>query len=211
MEIVGVVSDVRKHGYSKDPQPVIYWCGLPGYYPGPTFLASATGDPMRLAESVRQKIRAIEPNRAVFGVTRLSDYLESSLTPRRFQVLLLTSFAVTALLLAAIGLYGVTSFLVSQRTREIGLRVALGAQPVQIFAQVFRQGAWMTGLGILAGLLAAAALSKWIASLLFGVPPVDPVTFAAVPALLAAIAALAIWSPAHRATRVDPIEALRQE
>ncbi len=147
----------------------------------------------------------------MFGITRLSDYLDSSLAPRRFQMLLLTAFAVTALLLAVIGLYGVTSFLVSQRTREIGLRVALGAQPAQIFAQVFRQGAWMTGLGIVAGLAAAAALSKGIASLLFGVAPLDPITFAAVPAILAAISAAAIWSPAHRATRVDPVEALRQE
>ena len=211
LEIIGVVGDIRKHGYAKDPQPVIYACDIPRYYPAPTFLAKTTGDPMRLAEAVRLKIRSIDPNRAVYGTTRLSDYLASTLTPRRFQMLLLSSFAATALLLAAIGLYGVTSFLVSQRTREIGLRVALGAQPSQIFAQVLRQGAWMTGLGILAGLLAAAALSKWIASLLFDVAPVDPVTFAAVPSLLALIAALALWSPARRATRVDPMEALRHD
>ncbi len=210
-EIIGVVGDVRKYGYAQDSKPTIYWCQLPSYCPGPQYLLSTTGDPMRLAEAVREKIRSIEPGRAVYEVKRLSDYVASSLTARQFQMMLLTSFAATALLLAAIGLYGVTSFLVSQRTREIGLRVALGAQPSQIFAQVFRQGAIMTGSGIVAGLATAAILSTWIKSLLFGVAPVDPLTFAAVPLLLAAVAAVALWSPAHRATRVDPIVALRQE
>jgi len=108
-------------------------------------------------------------------------------------------------------LYGVTSFFVSQRSREIGLRAALGAQPAQILAHVFRQGAVMTGAGLAAGLAAAAMLSSSIASLLFGVRPVDPVTFAIVPLLLAGVAAAAIWVPARRATRVDPMEALRQD
>jgi predicted permease len=173
-QIVGVVSDIHKHGYAKDPEPVVYWCGLPGFYPDPAYMLKARGDPLLLAEAVREKIRLIEPNRAVYNVKRLSDYVASTLSERQFQIMLLSSFAAAALLLAAIGLYGVTSFLVSQRTREIGLRVALGAQPSQIFAQVFRQGAWMTGLGITAGLLAAAALSKWIASLLFDVAPPGP-------------------------------------
>lgn len=210
-QIVGVVSDVHKHGYAQDPKPVVYWCGLPGYYPDPAYMLKSSGDPLLLAEAVREKIRSIEPNRAVYNVKRLSDYVASTLTDRQFQMMLLSSFAATALLLAAIGLYGVTSFLVSQRTREIGLRVALGAQPAQIFAQIFRQGAWMTGLGIAAGLAAAAVLSKSIATFLFGVAPIDPITFAAVPLLLASVAALALWSPARRATRVDPMDALRQE
>ncbi len=210
-EIIGVVGDVRKHGFAKDPVPTIYACRLPGFYPDPQYLLRATGDPLRLAEAVRQKIHEIEPNRAVFQVTRLSDAISTSLTPRRFQVLLLVSFAATALLLAAIGLYGVTSFLVSQRTREIGLRVALGARPTQIFLQVFRQAAGMTALGVAAGLLASTALSQSIASLLFGVAAMDPLTFVVVPIALALIAALATWAPARRATRVDPMEALRQE
>jgi len=210
-EIIGVVGDIRGRGYAKDPEPTLYACGLPGYYPDPQYLVRASGDPMRLAEAVRQKVHEIEPNRAVFQVGRLSDALSSSLTPRRFQALLLVSFAVTALTLAAIGLYGVTSFLVSQRTREIGLRVALGAQPAQIFLQVFRQAAGMTAIGVVAGLLASKALSRSIASLLFGVTAMDPLTFVLVPVALVLIAALATWAPARRATLIDPMEALRQE
>ncbi len=142
-QITGVVADIRKHGYAHDPQPIVYWCGLP-YNPGPEFLLRTDGDPLRLSEAVRQRIRQIEPNRAVYDVKRLSDYVSSTLTERRFQMILLSSFAVTALLLATIGLYGVTSFLVSLRTREIGLRAALGATPSRIFAQVFRrEGAFM--------------------------------------------------------------------
>jgi putative ABC transport system permease protein len=211
IEIIGVVADVRKRGYARDPEPAIYACGLPGYYPDPQFLVRAGGDPMRLAEAVRHKIHEIEPRRAVFQINRLSDAISSSLTPRRFQVLLLVSFAVTALLLAVIGLYGVTSFLVSQRTREIGLRVALGAQPAQIFLQVFRQAAGMTAIGLAAGLVASRVLSRSVASLLFGVTAMDPLTFVLVPLALVLIAALATWAPARRATRIDPMEALRQE
>jgi putative ABC transport system permease protein len=210
-EVIAVVSDVRRYGYAKDPKPVLYFCGLPGYFPGPQYLLRTSGDPMRVAEAVREKVRSIEPSRAVYDTKRLSDHVASSLTTTRFQTMLLTSFALTALLLAAIGLYGVTSFLVSQRTREIGLRVALGAQPRQIFAQIVRQGAVMTGAGVTAGLIAAAILSRSIASLLFGVAPVDPITFVAVPLVLSCVAAAALWPPAHRATRVDPIDALRQE
>jgi putative ABC transport system permease protein len=110
-----------------------------------------------------------------------------------------------------VGLYGVTAFFVGQRRREIGLRAALGAQPRQILAHIFRQGALTTGTGVAAGLVAAALLSRTVASLLFGISPVDPVTFLAVPLLLALVAAAAIWAPARRATKVDPTEALRQE
>jgi len=156
-------------------------------------------------------MQAIEPNRAVYATKPLTEYLSSSLDEKRFQTLLLSLFGVTALLLASIGLYGVTSFFVSQRSREIGLRAALGAQPGQILAHVFRQGAWMAGVGLAAGLGAAAILTRFIASLLFGIGAVDPITFAAVPLLLAMMAAAAIFIPARRATRVDPMEALRQE
>ena len=134
---------------------------------------------MQLSEAIRQRIRAIEPNRAVYDVKRLSDYVSSTLTERRFQMILLSSFAAIALLLAAIGLYGVTSFLVSLRTREIGLRAALGATPSRIFAQILREGALITAAGIACGLVAALALTRSIATLLFGIAPTDPITFVA--------------------------------
>ena len=160
---------------------------------------------------MRLRIHTIDPNRAVYDVQRLSDYVSSTLTDRRLQMILLSSFAAMALLLAAIGLYGVTSFLVSLRTREIGLRAALGATPSRIFAQILREGVAMTAAGVAVGLLAALLLSRSIASLLFGIAPADPITFAAVPMLLACVSAIALWVPARRATNIDPMEALRQD
>ncbi|MBV9769466.1 MAG: ABC transporter permease [Bryobacterales bacterium] len=209
-QIVGVASDIRNHGYARDPQPTIYWCGLP-YNPDPEFLLKSTGDPLRLAEAVRRRIHEIEPNRAVYDVKSLSDYVSSTLTERRFQIVLLSSFAVTALLLAAVGLYGVTSFLVSLRTREIGLRAALGASPMRILSQILREGVVMTGVGVALGLAAALVLSRFIGSLLFGVAPTDPVTFVAMPVLLALVSVIALWIPARRASSIDPMEALRQD
>jgi putative ABC transport system permease protein len=179
--------------------------------PFPEVLLKSSADPLLLSEVVRRRIRQIEPAHAVYDVQRLSDYVSSTLVERRFQIGLLGSFAATALLLAAIGLYGVTSFLVSQRTREIGLRAALGATPSRIFAQVLREGALMTAAGVAFGLVAALVLTRYIASFLFGVAPTDPITFAAVSVLLACVSAAALWLPARRATHIDPMEALRQD
>ncbi len=208
LQIAGVAADFRMHGPSSDPQPTIFWCGLP-FNPFPEVLLKSIGDPMLLAEAVRRRIRQIEPTRAVYDVRRVNDYVSSTLTGRRFQMILLSSFAAMALLLAAVGLYGVTSFLVSLRTREIGLRAALGATPSRIFAQILREGALMTVAGIALGLAAALALTRYLASFLFGIPPTDPITFAAVPLLLACVSAVALWLPARRATQIDPMEALR--
>jgi putative ABC transport system permease protein len=210
MQITGVVSDIRKHGYAHDPQPTFYWCGLPST-PFAAVLLRTAADPLSLAEAVRRRMREIDPNRAVYDVQRLSDSVSSTLTERRFQIALLGSFAATALLLAAIGLYGVTSFLVSERTREIGLRAALGATPSRIFGQILREGAVMTAAGVAFGLAASVALTRYIGSFLFSVAPTDPITFLAVPMLLACVCAIALWLPAHRATNIDPMEALRQE
>jgi putative ABC transport system permease protein len=210
LQIVGVAGDFHKHGYAHDPQPTVYWCGVP-LNPFPEVLLKSSADPLLLSEVVRRRIRQIEPAHAVYDVQRLSDYVSSTLVERRFQIGLLGSFAATALLLAAIGLYGVTSFLVSQRTREIGLRAALGATPSRIFAQVLREGALMTAAGVAFGLVAALVLTRYIASFLFGVAPTDPITFAAVSVLLACVSAAALWLPARRATHIDPMEALRQD
>jgi putative ABC transport system permease protein len=210
LRIVGVVGDIRKHGYARDPQPTVYWCGLP-LNPNPEFLLRTSGDPLRISEAVRQRIQAIEPSRAVYDIERLSDSVSSTLGERRFQVILLSSFAATALLLAAVGLYGVTSFLVSLRTREIGLRAALGAAPWRIFRQILREGALMMAAGVAFGLAAALLLSRSIASLLFGIAPTDPITFVAVTLMLVCVSAVALWLPARRATNIDPMEALRQD
>jgi putative ABC transport system permease protein len=210
LRIVGVAGDFRNHGYAHDPQPSVYWCLVPTS-PFPEVLLKSSADPLLLSEVVRRRIRQIDPNRAVYDVRRLSDYVSSTLTERQFQMILLSSFAAMALLLAAVGLYGVTSFLVSLRTREIGLRAALGATPSRIFGQILREGALMTASGVVLGLAASLALTRYIASFLFGVAPTDAVTFVAVPLLLACVSAAVLWLPARRATNIDPMEALRQD
>ena len=209
-QIIGVAGDIHKHGYARDPEATFYWCGLPSS-PFPEVLLRTTGDPLALAEAVRKRIHEIDPSRAVYDVQRLSDYVSSTLTERRFQIALLGAFAAMALLLAAVGLYGVASFLVSLRTREFGLRAALGASPARIFGQIMREGAVMTAAGAVFGVGVALALTRYIASFLFGIPRTDAITFAAVPLLLACVSALALWLPARRATHVDPMQALRQE
>lgn len=210
-EILGVVADVREHGYAKPPRPVMYSCGLPGFVPDPVYLVRTAGSPASMVEAVRKTMQSLEPTRAVYDARPLAESLALTLDAKRFQRMLLVMFGVTALLLATVGLYGVMSFYVSQRSREMGLRAALGARPEQILGHVFRLGAWMVGAGVARGLGAAAVMTRWLGSLLFGVQPVDPATFAMAAALLSGVAAVAVWIPARRATRVDPMTALRQE
>jgi ABC-type antimicrobial peptide transport system permease subunit len=190
---------------------MLYACGLPSFWPDPEYLLKTSADPGMLANAVRREINRIEPTRAVFNVKPLTLHLIDTYSESRFQTMLLTLFAGTALLLAGIGLYSVMAYFVAQRTREIGLRMALGARPLQVLAQVIRQGAWITAIGLSAGVLAALAVSRSMASLLFTIDPTDAVTFLAAPAVLAVVAFIASVVPAHRATQVDPIEALRED
>jgi ABC-type antimicrobial peptide transport system permease subunit len=157
------------------------------------------------------EIHAVDPDVVVYGIRTMQDRLYDSLARQRFSSTMLGAFAVFALLLAAIGLYGVMSHLVTQSTRDIGVLVALGARPGNILRLVVRQGMELAGIGIVVGLAAAAGLTRVMASLLFGVSATDAATFAAVPALLAAVALAATAIPAWRATRVDPMVALREE
>lgn len=208
--ITGVTADARDTSRTDAPQPTLYWCSVPGL-PDPLYLIKPQGSPMAMAQSLRQRLKQIEPGRAVYDIATLDAQISASMGERRLQTLLLSSFGLIALLLASVGLYGVLSFYVSQRVGEIGLRIALGARPSDVFRQVFRQGAAVGGAGIVAGLAAGAALTRLVASLLFHVSRWDPVTFLGGPAVLFAVAALATWIPARRATRVEPMEALRQE
>jgi putative ABC transport system permease protein len=210
-QIIGVVGAVRQHGAARDPIPSVYVCEIPRRMPDPNYILKTAADPLLIAEAVRRQVRSIEPNRAVFDLMRFSDYLSGTFSARKFQTTLLGLFAGTALLLAVIGLYGVMSFFVSERTREIGLRIALGARPVQILTRIFRIAAVMTVAGVVTGLIAAVLLTRSIQNQLYGIGIVDPITFGAVPLLLALVAATAAWAPARRATKVDPMEALRQE
>ncbi len=177
-----------------------------------TFLvARATSDEAGARHGDVREIHAVDPAVSVYGIRTMQDRLHDSLARQRFASTMLGAFAAFALLLAAVGLYGVMSYLVTQSTHDIGILVALGARRENILALVVRQGMQLTLIGIFAGLLGAFALTRVIASLLFGVTTNDSATFLAVPALLAVVAFAATVIPAWRASKVDPMVALRQE
>jgi putative ABC transport system permease protein len=153
----------------------------------------------------------MDPDIPLYGVKTMREYMSASVATPRFSTTLLTIFAGVALVLTLVGLYGVMSYSVAQRTNEIGIRLALGAQPRDVLLMIVKQGSQLIVVGLAIGLLGAYGLTRWIASLLFGVTAKDPFTFAAAAAVLALVALLACYVPAWRATKVDPLEALRYE
>ncbi len=211
--IVGIVGDMHQAGLDVPARAEMY---LPyqqqdfGYEP--EYLAvRASGDPMALAEIVRQQIWSVDKEQPVAGMMPLEDLVDENLASRKMQASLLSGFAALALLLVTLGIYAVLSFAVTQRTQEIGVRVALGAQPSDVLRMIFSQGFKLFLIGATIGLAAAFALSRALVHLLFGVSAYDPASFAGVMILLAAVALLACYLPARRATRVDPLIALRYE
>jgi putative ABC transport system permease protein len=208
-KIVGIVGDVRESGALSEPEPLIYWCGYNPYWPDQYFLVRTRSDRHVSMAAIREALKEIEPSRAVYADRSLTELLAASLSPQRLNATLLGLFAATALLLAALGLYGVLSQLVSARRREIGVRMALGARPSRILSAVVAQAAALTGLGIVAGLCASLVLARFMATLVFGVSVRDPLTFLLVPLLLALVATISALVPARRAARVDPMDVLR--
>jgi ABC-type antimicrobial peptide transport system permease subunit len=174
-------------------------------------VARATADPAGLAAAITREARAIDPNLPIFDVKTMEQWLSESLARRRFAMLMLGLFAMVAMLLAAVGVYGVMSYTVAQRTREIGVRVALGAQTRDVLRLVVRQGMSLAGIGVGIGLVAAIGATRLMAGLLFGVGATDPITFMAIALLLTLVALLACLLPARRATKVDPMIALHHE
>ena len=166
---------------------------------------------MSLASAVRNEVAALNKDQAVFNVRTMEQTVAQSIAARRFSMLLLTVFAIVALALASLGIYGLMSYAVAQRTREIGVRMALGAQMGDVLKLVIGQGMKLAFVGVMLGLVASLALAQLMKALLFGVSATDPVTFIAIALLLTAVALVACWLPAHRATKVDPMEALRYE
>jgi putative ABC transport system permease protein len=210
-EIVGVVGDVKHQGLRGGAVPEFYFAQAQMPVTSMTLVVRTAGDPHALVAFVRSEVRAMDANAPVFGVLTAEGYLSRSVASTRFNMTLLATFAALALVMTAVGLYGVISFSVSQSTREIGIRVALGAQGRDALRLVMGRGMTLTLAGVVSGLAAALGLTRVMASLLFGVGATDPATFAGVALLLVAVAALACYVPARRATKVDPMVALRYE
>ena len=176
-----------------------------------TLVVRTSGEPLALAGTVREQLRALDPNLPVAEVRTLEEQFDLSLLPSRVAAYTLGGFGLLALALAAIGVYGVVSYSVAQRTREIGVRVALGARARDVLRLVLGEGLSVVGLGLVIGLALALGASRLFANFLYGVGAADPLTFVFVPALLGAIALVASYLPARRATKVDPMVALRLE
>jgi len=210
--IVGVASDVKRFGLEAEVLPEIYEPYSQVEYGGfMRFAVRTDGDPLDLAATVRRQIWAIDADQPIINVMTMEQRLAESVALRRFQMLLFGVFAAVALMLAAVGVYGVISHSVSRRTHEIGVRMALGAEPRDVLLIVVRQGMSLALVGVAIGLAASLALTRVMSSLLFDVKATDPATFASISLLLAGVAFLAAYLPARRATKVDPMVALRHD
>ncbi len=210
-EIVGVVGDIRNSDLVKPPAAA-YYVPLPQLMWGPpTLMVRTPGDPKAIGGEIRKILASMDPDAPLYDVRTMEDYLALDLGRARFQTVLLGLFAAIALLLTAVGLYGVMSYTVVQRTPEIGVRMALGANKNDVLGMILARSFHMTGLGLLFGILGAVALTRLLSSLLYEVKPADPTTFIAVALLLGAVSLVASYVPAWRAARVDPMVALRYQ
>jgi putative ABC transport system permease protein len=212
VQIIGVVGNVRHGRLDTSPNPEVYLpVGLNGWSSMFVAVRTATGAPLSLLPSVQHAVWSVDKNVALADVRTMEDLIARSVASRKFTMLLLTGFAGIAVILAAIGLFGVMAYSVAQRAREIGVRMALGARRADIFRLIIREGMSLTAIGLLAGIAGALSMTRLISGLLFGISATDFATFALLSALLAATAFLACWWPAHRASSVDPMVALRTE
>jgi putative ABC transport system permease protein len=210
-EIVGVVADTRHAGLDSVAKPMIYWAMKQFPTNFMTLVVRTVGDPMRLAPAIAREVRALDANQPFADPKPLDAYLSQSVAQRRFSMMLLGAFSALALVLAAVGIYGVLAYSVAQRTREIGVRMALGARDATVAGMVVREALGVVGAGLAVGVAGALALTRVLATLLYDISPTDPLTFATVTLALGAVAVAASYFPARRAARVDPIAALREE
>jgi len=210
-EIVGIVGDVRDVALGKDPGPMMYVPYAQAPFWGANLVIRSTLGASSVAAAIRREVRKMDKDLPVTDVAMMPDIIETSVAQPKLGVFLLGLFAAMALILAATGIFGVISYSVSQRTREIGIRVALGAQTGDVLRQVLQEGGRLAAIGLTVGLAGSLAATRLIATLLFGVKPADPLTFGAVAAILGTVTLAATYVPARRATRVDPLIALRYE
>ena len=209
--VIGVAKNAVYYDIGEEPNAQTYHAFLQDYRPQTTFAVATAGDPMAMLPQVQQIIRDYDPNMAVFNIRTLEDVVARELGQFRVMAILVALFGLLALLLSAVGLYGVQSFLVARRTREIGIRMAMGALERQVANAVMGRGVALAAVGIVLGVIAAYATAQFIQSLLFGIDARDPLTFVTVPTVLLFVAAAASLVPALRASRIDPVDALREE
>jgi ABC-type antimicrobial peptide transport system permease subunit len=219
-EIVGIIGDVKESGLGNPAPEEMYiplsqvkdsFMTLNNKIIPMTWIVKTAVDPLTVSAAVQKAIQAADGQLAVANVRAADQVVAEAMARQDFNMTLLTVFAGIALLLAAIGIYGMLSYSVQQRTQEIGIRMALGARSADVLGMVLRQGMQMAGLGIVIGIAGAFALTRLLAALLYGVKATDPWTFIAVSVVLALTALVACWLPARKATRVDPLHALRYE
>jgi len=207
--IVGVIGDIRHGGLEEAPEPEMYISAQQGPPVSPFIVVRTTGDPAALTETIRAEARRIDKNLSLYDMRTMSTLRSEAVSTRRFILLIVGAFGVLALGLAAIGVYGVMSLIVSERTREVGVRLALGAQPSELLTMIVWQATKLAGVGIAIGVLIALPLAPLFDSQLYGIQSFDPATFVVVPVALLVIASLAALVPARRAMRIDRLAALR--
>jgi putative ABC transport system permease protein len=210
-EIVGVVSQIRHDGLDRAPRAEVFLPLDQNPFASMTYVVRGSGSAKTLVEAAKREIWAVDPLQTFYDTPTVQGLVEASVVRQRFSVTIMTAFAIIALVLCASGIYAIVSFTTSQRTREIGVRMALGADRSTIRRMVLREGTTLVGLGVIGGLVGAAVSARLLRSLLFEVRPGDPLTFAVVCAMLVAVGVAACYLPARRATRVDPLVALRVE
>jgi len=210
-EIIGVVGDVKFKSLDQAVRPMVYWPHSELAYGAMTLVIKTSGNPLAIADAVQREVRALDKDQPVSEMRPMEALLADSISRSRFATLLLSIFAAVAFGLASVGIYGVMSYSVTQRTNEIGIRIALGASRINVLGLVLRRGLMLAACGVVVGLAGSFALTRLLTTQLFGVSATDPVTFTMVSLTLMAVALLATYLPARRAMKLDPLVALRYE
>jgi putative ABC transport system permease protein len=211
ISIVGIIGDVKQLGLDSSAKPEVYFPYLQVVAPEMSLVIRTSTNPLSLAAALKSQIQMIDKDLPIDDAKTMQQLLAESSSGRRFNMLLLSVFAAVALVLAIVGIYGVMSYTVARRTHEIGIRVAVGAQPLDVFRMVIGQGMKLAIIGVACGLAGAFGLTRLMTTMLFGVEPTDPATFVSIAVLLTGVTLVACYIPARRATKVDPLVALRYE
>jgi putative ABC transport system permease protein len=213
--IVGVIADMKDSTLNAPAEATVFAPYAQhkneGFDPAMVFVVKTTGEPGTMAAAVRDLVHSLKPEQPVANIATMDDVVSRSLSQARFSMLLLSIFAASALVLSAVGIYGVMAYVVAQRNREMGIRLAMGAQTLDVLKLVLRQGGRLAAAGVIVGTVAALGMMRLLSSLLYGVSAADPLTFVGVAILSMLVSLAACYIPARRATRVDPMVALRYE